>query len=988
MTFSPGALVAARGRDWVVLSHDAPELVIVRPLGGTDDETTGILTEVEAVEPASFSPPDPVGHLGDAHSARLLRDALRLGFRSGAGPFRSVARIGCDPRPYQLVPLLMALRLDPVRLLIADDVGVGKTIEAALVASELIAQGDAQRLAVLCPPHLAEQWQSELRDKFHIDAELVLASTAARLERGLALNESIFERHPNVIVSIDFIKSDRRRDDFIRACPKLVIVDEAHACARADERAASGRHQRHALVRDLAANPDRHLILVTATPHSGKDAAFRSLLGLLSPDFAELPEDLAGDVNRRHRERLARHLVQRRRSEIQHFLDADTQFPQRAETEVGYELSAVYRALFDQVLAYARGSLSEYQRGSRQQRIRRWSALGLLRALASSPAAASATLRTRAFTADAGDEDDIDERGRRLILDLDDVEEAPDVVPGSRPDEPGASESAVSRRLREFARQADQIAAASSSKGADAKLDRLIEILRGLLADGFHPIVFCRFIDTAEYVAERLGTRLPRRDRPRIAAVTGRLPPAEREARIAELGEHPRRVLVATDCLSEGINLQDRFSAVVHYDLPWNPTRLEQREGRVDRYGQSEPEVRVVTCWGTDNRIDGTVLRVLLRKHRNIRSMLGISIPVPGSTSEVVEALAEQVLESSGQALQMPLEGIIEQLRPQTDALEAEWDRSAHNEQRRRSLFAQRQIDPTEVQAELVKMQEAIGSGADTEMFVVSALEAHGAAVRRSGGRAAQSYDIDLRDVPGSVRDALALPGSASNATNGEAGLSVGFGPSVADGAVRLSRTHPTVGGLAAYVLDRALDSVDGGIADEHLSDDGRPAADRAPDGDRPVAARCGVMRTGAVSVVTTLLMCRVRMSITVTGRGGDHHMLAEEALLLAFAGPADDPRWLPRDEAQELLAAEPAGNVLPAVASERIAQILDNEENWRPKVHAEADACATALSEAHQGVRDADRRRGGGPRAVSVRAQLPVDVLAVYHYLPQALTS
>ena len=116
--------------------------------------------------------------------------------------------------------------------------------------------------------------------------------------------------------------------------------------------------------------------------------------------------------------------------------------------------------------------------------------------------------------------------------------------------------------------------------------------------------------------------------------------------------------------------------------------------------------------------------------------------------------------------------------------------------------------------------------------------------------------------------------------------------------------------------------------------------------------------------------------------------MLAEEALLLAFEGPADDPCWLARDEAQELLAAEPAGNVLPAVASERIAEILDNEERWRPRVHAEADACATALSEAHQGVRDADRRRGAGPRAVSVRAQFPVDVLAVYHYLPQALTS
>ena len=574
-----------------------------------------------------------------------------------------------------------------------------------------------------------------------------------------------------------------------------------------------------------------------------------------------------------------------------------------------------------------------------------------------------------------------------MILDLDDVEEAPDVVPGSQLDHPRA-ESAVSRRLRQFAKQADEIASASTSKGTDAKLDRLIEILGRLLIDGFHPIVFCRFIDTAEYVAERLAARLSKRDRPQIAAVTGRLPPVEREARIAELGEHARRVLVCTDCLSEGINLQDHFSAVVHYDLPWNPTRLEQREGRVDRYGQSAPEVRVVTCWGTDNRIDETVLEVLLRKHRTIRSTLGISIPVPGSTNEVVEALAEQVLESSGQALQMPLEGILEQLRPQTDALADEWDRSARNEQRRRSLFAQSRIDPKEVHAELLKMQEAIGSGADTRRFVVAALEAHGAAVAPRGTPEAASYDIDLSEVPGSVRDALAAPSVHPAASGDGERLSIGFGTSVPDGAVRLSRTHPTVGGLAAYVLDRALDSADadGPVIDGRNASlaNGNQPYRRNP----PVAARCGVMRTDAVSIITTLLLCRVRMSITASARGGDHHMLAEEAVLLAFTGSSDSPRWLAPDATLGLLAAEPAGNVVPAAASEHIARILENYANWRPTVHAEAESRATALAEAHRGVREADRRPGSAPRAVVVKAQLPVDVLAIYHFLPEARTS
>lgn len=266
-------------------SEKEPDVLWLRPLGGSDDEVAGVYLPLETVEPAQFRSPDPERELGTHRSLALLRDALRLGFRSGAGPFRSFARLGVEPRPYQLVPLLLALRQDIVRLLIADDVGIGKTVEALLIARELLDRAEIERIAVLCPPHLAEGWAQAMREQFHIDAVPVLAGTAARLERRLGHGESLFDQHRFVVVSMDFIKTERRRAEFLRACPEFVIIDEAHGCAAAT--GVASQQQRHALLKKLAADAKRHLVLVTATPHSGNDETFRSLLSLLDPAFAD-----------------------------------------------------------------------------------------------------------------------------------------------------------------------------------------------------------------------------------------------------------------------------------------------------------------------------------------------------------------------------------------------------------------------------------------------------------------------------------------------------------------------------------------------------------------------------------------------------------------------------------------------------------------------------------------------------------------------------
>lgn len=933
--FAVGSLVHARGRDWVVLPDSDPELLVVRPLGGGDADVAGILTAVEPVTQATFPPPEPAD-AGNATSSGLLRTALRIGFRATAGPFRSLGGLAVEPRPYQLVPLLMALRQDVVRLLIADDVGIGKTVEAGLVAAELLAQGSASGLTVLCGPALAEQWQAELAEKFRLDAELVLPSTVRKLERGLFDDQSIFDRYPYTVVSTDFIKAPRYRHDFLRACPDLVIVDEAHTCV-ADGSTGGGRTLRYDLLRNLAADRQRHLLLVTATPHSGKDEGFRNLIGLLDPELATL--DLGQTAGR---ERLARHMVQRRRGDIRTFLE-NTPFPSDRETqERTYYLSPDYKKLFASVLAYARESVRDTSGGTLRQRVRYWSALALLRALASSPKAAAATLRTRANTVDAASPDEADRLGRAGVLDLaeDEAAESLDVVPGA--DDAAEGENSERRRLREFASRADKLAGA-----ADAKLAELDSTVQALLADGFDPVVFCRFIDTAEYVTDHLRRSLGRTAS--VGCVTGTLTPADRISRIAELTDTPgRHVLVATDCLSEGVNLQEHFQAVVHYDLAWNPTRHEQREGRVDRFGQPRDVVRAVTIIGADNQIDEIVMRVLVRKHNEIRKQLGISVPVPDSANQVVEAVMEELLVAGPRPEQEALIGLDELGRARRADLHREWESSAELEKQSRTKFAQAGIKPAEVARELAEVRASLGTDTQVEEFTRESLDALGSSL------ASRPYGFDAitATLPGGLRDALP-PGHAQP-------LPFHRDLPVPRRHAHLDRTDPAVGAIARHVLDTALD----------------PAAP----GPRP-ARRCGVMRTDGVAKRTTLLLVRFRMHLTLPARTGTRRLVAEDAGILAFRGRPTDPVWLVDEEVEALLNAQPTANVPPDLAADDLGRVIAQLGTLRPHLDTEAARRADRLRESHARVREASRQSGAA--RITVEPHTPVDVLGVYVYLP-----
>ncbi|GAA0946996.1 DEAD/DEAH box helicase [Actinocorallia libanotica] len=968
LTYTVGSLVAARGREWVVLPESAPDMLVLRPLGGSEDDVAAVFPAFEDVRSAEFTVPSSAD-LGDQRAAGLLRTALRIGFRSGAGPFRSLASIAVEPRAYQLVPLLMALRQRNVRLLISDDVGIGKTVEAGLIAKELLAQGEATRLAVLCSPALAEQWQGELREKFGIDAELVLASTVSRLERGLELGQSLFDKHPFTIISMDFIKSTRHREDFVRHCPDLVIVDEAHTCVAADDAAqgaasSSSNQLRYELLRRISADADRHLLLLTATPHSGKESAFRNLLGLVRPELATVNlETPAG------RAKLAEHFVARKRADVRDYLTKEdgladdslaerTAFPSdRWTKDEPYKLTPAYRALLDDAIAYARDRVEAAgEQGKREARIAWWSVIALLRSMVSSPAAAAQTLKTRSESAAARTAYEADVLGAPVAADSADSDrlEGMDVAPGAAETEDAGA------RLLELAERAAQLVGPAE----DAKLKALTRHLKNLIANGYHPIVFCRYIPTAEYLAEQLDGKLGKKTK--IAAVTGTLSPQQRLERIEQLAAEAaeaddpavRRVLIATDCLSEGVNLQHHFDAVVHYDLAWNPTRHDQREGRVDRYGQKRDQVRVITMYGEDNGIDGKVLEVLFKKHRQIKKDLGISVSVPDETaSGVTDAVVEWLLLHGRQGSQESLFDLGGR-QESFDRIEREWNSAAEREKTSRSKYAQRAIHPEEVAREVAAVRSALGGAEEVHDFALEALRDLDALVRdpRDGSG---DFTAQVGGTPAGLRDALAAT-LGGRLVEEDREIPFRSTPAIARGEAALVRTDPAIGAIASYVLDSALDV-------NAL-------------GPRP-ARRCGVVTTDAVATRTTLLLVRYRFHLTLPSRTGERQLVAEDARLLAYEGMPSRARWLDADAATALLAARATTNTHEQLARNHITRALDGLPDLAGHLTEYSKGLAAELDASHRRVRKANEEI---VRGLKVVPQEPADVLGVYVYLPQ----
>ena len=608
-----GAMVRVRGQSWLVTEFDAstlpvdelspavlPGRTLVTLTSVSDDDLGEELSVIWEVEPGrevvpAGSLPDvpPPARWDDPQTLGALVDAVRWGTVASADPntLQSPFRAGIQIKDYQLEPVARALRMPRVALLIADDVGLGKTIEAGLVLQEMLLRHRARRMIVVCPASLTGKWHDELRDKFGLSFTILDADALKELRRSHGLQANPFTVYPRVIISLPWLRTPRVQrllDEVLDSTTRqqgffdLLVVDEAHHCAppapSKGRRGYAVDSQQTRAVRRLS-DHSQHRLLLSATPHNGYSESWEALLEIVDPRrFARGVEPDSAAVSEV--------LVRRLKDTI---TDADGR-PEFAERLPGEALEVAYtddeRAGHDLLAEYAALRTGSPRRNDLVT-------LLLKKRLFSSPAAFARTLDRHVRTLNgAGADDDRDPIDTGY-----EWEDEPDDVAGS--DDEAALLLGAATGLSPSAADALERLCdwASSQLGpADSKAERLISGLNAICRPGGQwnnerLVVFTEYVATQTWLAGLLDARGLGGDR--LGLLFGGMDTARREHLKAafqeEPGRDPVRILLATDAASEGIDLQDHCCRVINYDIPFNPNRLEQRIGRVDRFGQRRP---------------------------------------------------------------------------------------------------------------------------------------------------------------------------------------------------------------------------------------------------------------------------------------------------------------------------------------------------------------------------------------------------------------
>ena len=689
-----GALVRVRGQRWVVAGV-MPGVDPIVELSSVEDgrygETLSVVWSVE-IGPAVIdagSLPAPVDFDPPESMAAYL-DAARWASATSADVYHLQApfRAGVSIEDYQLEPLARALLAPRVNLLLADDVGLGKTIEAGLVALELLLRHRARNVLVICPAGLTTKWRDEMAEKFGLDFTVIDADECARLRRVRGAAANPFRSHQLMIISLPWLRTARAQRLLNEALPTdvdpanrtfdLLILDEAHHVApSAPKQRYAVDSQQTKLIRRLVPHCE-HRLFLSATPHNGYPESFRALLELVDDQrFARgAPPDPVSQ----------REVVIRRLKGDVTSAGGQTFLPRRTLTlEVDYtdEERRAYDLLAEFV-ALRRADRRVRRAGRRTDVV----ALLLKKRLYSSPAAFASTLdvvraglagRGRNAAQDdwAGD-DRVDDDGpdddwadefietfdERDTLDDDERQIAEDDALRRAESESGGDADASVRLLDEMSAWA-----APYAHRADAKAAVLIRHLKAVCLAGDRwlnerIVIFTEYRDTQIWLEDLLRREGLTRDH-RVATLHGGMAPGDREALRQRFqsppGEDPDtkvRILIATDAAAEGIDLHWHCHRVINYDIPFNPNRLEQRIGRIDRYGQTEPpEVRHFVAVGWQRQrtgLDGDTdfLSRIATKISRVEADLGAVNPVLARA--VLRAMLGQPVDLENETLDPP----------------------------------------------------------------------------------------------------------------------------------------------------------------------------------------------------------------------------------------------------------------------------------------------------------------------------------------------
>ncbi|HVB24292.1 MAG TPA: DISARM system SNF2-like helicase DrmD [Ktedonobacteraceae bacterium] len=549
----------------------------------------------------------------------IFLHAVRWGAASSAdvktiqAPFRS----GIDIEDYQLDPVARAIQMPRVNLLIADDVGLGKTIEAGLVAQELLIRYRARRILVVCPAALQVQWRDQMRDKFGLDFRIVDSKLLHELRRERGLRVNPWTHFPRLITSIDFLKRERPLRLFSEILPPegespyprrfdLLILDEAHNAAPSGRGKYATDSLRTLALRRLTPHFE-HKLFLTATPHNGYRESFTALLELL--DNQRFARGVEPDS-----EQLNAVMVRRLKSELPKKWDRSDRFPRREITPLLVHYTEEERTIHRMLQEYSRGRIAQARNDATELYATEFVVKLLKKRLFSSPAAFFNTLTQHELAlTEARHHTSVVRRPGQGILrsKVEQLEEEND-DDAALDDATTAALEAVAPLFREPDAHEQTLLSAMHSWAekvqhrADSKAEQLIAWLHRTLKPGGRwsderVIIFTEYRDTQNWLFDLLARegfaeKGPDGER-RLLTLFGGIESAKREEIKAAFQANPAdssvRILLATDAASEGIDLQNYCSRLIHYEIPWNPNRMEQRNGRIDRHGQRAPAVNI-----------------------------------------------------------------------------------------------------------------------------------------------------------------------------------------------------------------------------------------------------------------------------------------------------------------------------------------------------------------------------------------------------------